>query len=239
MRGALPEREDSDAPRARGTTSNLLTRVASAAVLIAIVVPAMIVGGVFLEVVVAVAFVLGAWELLGLLRRLPAAAPVWAVGALAGVYLGAGLASVLGLDHWPGPGVRLLGIVLGAVVATDTLAYFTGMAAGPRRHPFFPAISPKKSVEGAVGGVAGAVVVVGIAGPLAVGMNAGLAVGLGFLVGIAGEAGDLLESALKRQAGAKDSSRLIPGHGGLLDRIDGLLLAGMAAYLLLVVTGFR
>jgi phosphatidate cytidylyltransferase len=238
MRGALPARREADAPRAPGVTSNLLVRVASAAILAAVVIPALIVGGPLLDAVVAVAFGLGAGELLGLLRRLPGAL-AWGLGLFAYLYLGAGLASVLGLDHWPGAGVRLLGIVVGAVVATDTLAYFAGTAVGSRRHPFFPAISPRKSVEGALGGVVGAVAVAGVAGPLALGMNAALAVGLGLLIGIAAEAGDLAESALKRCAGVKDSSRLIPGHGGLLDRIDGLLLAAAAAYVLVTAAGFR
>jgi phosphatidate cytidylyltransferase len=242
MRGALPARREADAPTARGTTSNLLIRVASAAVLAAIAIPAIIVGGPLLDAVVSLAFLLGAWELQSLLRRLPAA-PAWGIGVLAYLYLGAGLASILGLDHWPGSdpgvGVRLLGIVLAAVIATDTLAYFTGTAAGQRRHPFFPAISPKKSLEGALGGLIGAVAVTGIAAPLVLGMNAGLAVGLGLLTGIGAEAGDLAESALKRRARVKDSGRLIPGHGGMLDRIDGLLLAALAAYVLLTAAGFR
>lgn len=241
MRESLPASREAGTAAARPSNSNLPIRIASAAVLLAVVIPALIVGGVFLDVLVGVAFAVGAGELLGLLRRLSRGVAWW-LGPLAYLYLAAGLASVLGLEHWPGAsagvGVRLLGIVLGAVVATDTLAYFTGTAVGRRRHPFFPAISPRKSVEGAVGGVVGALAVAAIAGPLVLGMSVPLGVGLGLLVGLAAEAGDLLESALKRRAGVKDSSRLIPGHGGLLDRIDGLLLAAAAAYLLLSLSGF-
>jgi phosphatidate cytidylyltransferase len=164
-----------------------------------------------------------------------------AAGLGGGLYLGVGLGSLLGLYHWsgagPGVGRDLVAIVVGAVVATDTLAYFTGHALG--RHPFFPSISPRKSVEGAVGGAVGAMLVAGIAGPLVISLNPFAAVGMGLLIAVAAEGGDLAESALKRQAGVKDSGRLIPGHGGLLDRLDGLLLAGPAVYCLLVLISFR
>jgi phosphatidate cytidylyltransferase len=164
-----------------------------------------------------------------------------AAGLGGGLYLGVGLGSLLGLYHWsgaaPGVGLGLVAIVVGAVVATDTLAYFTGHALG--RHPFFPSISPRKSVEGAVGGAVGAMLVAGIAGPLVISLNPFVAVGMGLLIAVAAEGGDLAESALKRQAGVKDSGRLIPGHGGLLDRVDGLLLAGPAVYCLLVLIAFR
>jgi phosphatidate cytidylyltransferase len=164
-----------------------------------------------------------------------------AAGLGGGLYLGVGLGSLLGLYHWvgaaPGVGLDLVAIVVGAVVATDTLAYFTGHALG--RHPFFPSISPSKSVEGAVGGAVGAMLVAGIAGSLVISLNPFAAVGMGLLIAVAAEGGDLAESALKRQAGVKDSGRLIPGHGGLLDRLDGLLLAGPAVYCLLVLIAFR
>ncbi|MGD0370530.1 MAG: phosphatidate cytidylyltransferase [Candidatus Dormibacteria bacterium] len=190
-----------------------------------------------LEVILPIA--LGAGMVAGVLFHSPWEG--WAAGLGGGLYLGIGLGSLLGLYHWPGaaPGVglRLVAIVVAAVVATDTLAYFTGHALG--RHPFFPAISPKKSVEGAVGGAVGAVLVAGIAGPLVISLNPVAAVGMGLLIAVVAEGGDLAESALKRQADVKDSGRLIPGHGGLLDRLDGLLLAGPAVYCLLVLIAFR
>jgi phosphatidate cytidylyltransferase len=275
--GALPRRR-----------MNLFPRVASSAVLAALVAGMIYVGGIPLDVLVGAAAALGAWELASLLARCPVPAPRWLVVALAvwlaeravlpgaggnlevilpaalaagmvagvvlnspwegsaaglggGLYLGVGLGSLLGLYHWsgaaPGVGLDLVAIVVGAVVATDTLAYFTGHALG--RHPFFPSISPSKSVEGAVGGAVGAMLVAGIAGPLVISLNPFVAVGMGLLIAVAAEGGDLAESALKRQAGVKDSGRLIPGHGGLLDRLDGLLLAGPAVYCLLVLIAFR
>ncbi len=269
---------------------DLLPRLASGVVLVALVAGLLVLGGIPLDLLIGAGSVLGAWELCDLLSRLPAPAPRWLVigltvwlaeravlpgaggstelilvaavlaGMVAGVllripwagwaaglggglYLGIGLGTLLALYHWPGAaagvGLRLLAIVVGAVVATDTLAYFAGRAAGRHRHPFFPSISPQKSLEGAIGGLIGSVLVTGIAGPLVLGLNPAWAVVLGVLVAVAAEGGDLVESALKRQAQVKDSGRLIPGHGGLLDRIDGLVLAGPAVYCLLVLIGFH
>ena len=267
---------------------NLLPRVLSGAVLIAIAVAAIILGGIPLDVLVGAAAAACGWELADLLRRIPVPAPRWLVVGLAvwlaeravlpgaggnlevilpaalaagmvagvllhspwegwaaglggGLYLGIGMGSLLGLYHWPGAatgvGLRLLAIVAGAVVATDTLAYFTGHAFG--RHPFFASISPRKSLEGAVGGAVGAILVAGVAGPLVISLNPFAAVGIGLVIAVAAQGGDLVESALKREAGVKDSGRLIPGHGGILDRTDGLLLAGPAVYCLLILISFR
>lgn len=125
-------------------------------------------------------------------------------------------------------------LVLVAIVwGFDTGAYLTGRAIG--RHPFFPWISPKKTMEGVAGGLAVAIVTTGIA--LAVtGADWLPAIVLGPVVGACAQAGDLAESLLKRAAGAKDSGSLIPGHGGILDRVDSFLFAApvLAAYVALV-----
>jgi phosphatidate cytidylyltransferase len=130
--------------------------------------------------------------------------------------------------HWEhGREAALLLIVV--VVASDSAQYYAGRAFG--RRPLAPALSPKKTVEGAAGGlVAGAVALALVghwwwpAAPLA------LRAGLGAVLVVLGITGDLFESMLKRAAGVKDSAALIPGHGGVLDRIDALLFAAPVYY---------
>lgn len=112
----------------------------------------------------------------------------------------------------------------------DTSAYFVGGAFG--RHKLAPAISPAKSVEGAVAGLVGAALA-GVLLGLAVGMPPLLVGGYGLVIGCATVVGDLVESLIKRQTGVKDSGVLIPGHGGLLDRMDSLLLCAPVAVLYL------
>jgi phosphatidate cytidylyltransferase len=111
----------------------------------------------------------------------------------------------------------------------DTFAYFSGLAFG--KHKLYERISPKKSWEGAVGGVAGALVGAFLVRSFALpqlGVAAALAVALGGSV--LGPLGDLSESMAKRAAGVKDSGRSIPGHGGVLDRIDALLFVAPWVY---------
>ena len=127
----------------------------------------------------------------------------------------------------------ILLLVLG-VWSFDTGAYMVGRQIG--RHKFLTHISPSKSIEGVIGGlVATSVVTALMLGAL--GQNALGGVALGPLLGLAAQAGDLAESMLKRAAGAKDSGTLIPGHGGVLDRIDSFLFAGpvVALYVIALV----
>lgn len=118
-------------------------------------------------------------------------------------------------------GPRLLLFALGITWASDTVAYFVGRSFG--KHPLAPKISPRKTWEGSVGGLAGSLLI-------AYAFHFWLTIPLphllamAFLGNIAGQMGDLLESACKRSAGVKDSGGLLPGHGGILDRIDALIL---------------
>ena len=130
-------------------------------------------------------------------------------------------------------GPRALFLLMLTVMVSDTAQYYTGRAFG--RRPLAPAISPKKTIEGAVGGLRvrhGAVRrrrrVVAAGDAAAVPRSA-----LGLAIVALGIAGDLFESMLKRSAGVKDSSALIPGHGGVLDRIDALLFAAPVYYIVL------
>ena len=129
-------------------------------------------------------------------------------------------------------GSRLLLCLAASVFAFDTFAYAVGRTIGRRR--LAPQISPGKTWEGLIGGSAGALAAGALLSLWVDLPVTGLAL-LAALVGLAGQAGDLLESALKRAVGTKDSSQLIPGHGGVLDRIDSFttaLPAGLALLLL-------
>jgi phosphatidate cytidylyltransferase len=119
--------------------------------------------------------------------------------------------------------------VLAAVVATDVGAYFCGrLLGGPR---LWPRVSPNKTWSGLIGGITAAALVAAVFSSFAPGSSA-LHLGLsGALLGLAAQAGDLAESALKRRFGTKDTSGLIPGHGGFMDRVDGLATASVAAAL--------
>jgi phosphatidate cytidylyltransferase len=123
------------------------------------------------------------------------------------------------------PGLWVMGLLL-LSWACDSSAYFVGGAFGRTR--LAPTISPKKSVEGAVAGLVGACVA-GVLLGLVAGRSPVLMGGYGLAIGVATIVGDLVESLLKRQMGAKDSGVLIPGHGGLLDRMDSLLFCAPVA----------
>jgi phosphatidate cytidylyltransferase len=149
-------------------------------------------------------------------------------GVFAAVYIGMPLgmlAAVQGLRGWP---ATLL--LIGTIVVSDSMQYYTGRLLG--RRPLAPAISPKKTVEGAIGGVISGTAFLALVGARILPFSGyGQLIVLGVLVVVFGICGDLFESRLKRTAGVKDSSSLIPGHGGALDRVDALLFAAAPYYL--------
>lgn len=165
----------------------------------------------------------------------------WLAAVGGAIYIGFALGFYVALLQWrPGDqryGMLLVLVPAAAVVASDTLAFVVGSVAG--RHRFFPHLSPRKSVEGAVAGLLGAVATAAVLGPPLLGVAPLLAALLGLAVGVAAQAGDLAESALKRQAGAKDAGGLIPGHGGLLDRLDSLLVVAPIAYFFDLAVGLH
>ena len=124
-------------------------------------------------------------------------------------------------------------ILLLIIWASDTAAYFSGKSLG--RHKLAPMISPKKTVEGLIGAIAGALVVT-LLFHRRMGMTPLSAAGAGAVIGLLGQVGDMIESIGKRVCGVKDSSSLIPGHGGILDRIDSFILT--APFLSYYLTGF-
>lgn len=113
--------------------------------------------------------------------------------------------------------------------ACDTSAYFVGRALG--RHKMAPGISPGKTWEGAVGGLIGAVAVgLGVAWLFKLPIGVLQTFGLSLAIALFAQVGDLVESLFKRNMGAKDSGKALPGHGGMLDRIDSVVFAGLVVY---------
>jgi phosphatidate cytidylyltransferase len=153
---------------------------------------------------------------------------VWAAGGV--LYAGIAFLSPALLRRDPQWGFIALLFLFATVWATDIFAFLCGRTVGGPL--LWPRVSPKKTWAGAIGGLAG-----GIAAAVAVAYASGLrsaaVAGLmGLLLSILAQAGDLFESAVKRRFGAKDASQLIPGHGGLMDRLDGFLVAAFAALLI-------
>lgn len=150
------------------------------------------------------------------------------------IYLGLPLGTFVALHAMAGREVVLL--LLATIIVSDSAQYFTGRLFG--RHKLSPAISPKKTVEGAVGGfVLAPLVMAAVATWWLPGRTTGWVLLVGLAIVGLGIAGDLFESLLKRSAGVKDSSTLIPGHGGVLDRIDAMLFAAPVFYVLLKYGG--
>lgn len=129
-------------------------------------------------------------------------------------------------------GREWLYLALFATFGSDTAAYFLGKAFG--RHKLAPRISPGKTWEGTIAGIFGAVIIsllFTLPTPLQLPLSYGQAILLGVLISIFGQIGDLAESLLKRNTGVKESGNLMPGHGGLLDRMDSVVFAGVVVYL--------
>ncbi|KPL67191.1 hypothetical protein SZ64_03220 [Erythrobacter sp. SG61-1L] len=223
-------------PQAAKPKADLRVRVISALVMLLVAGVAFWLGGTVLDLFIAAVSFLTLIELMKLVE-LATESPVRRIlGTIAGViYVGAAAVSLIVLPPF------LVGVVVGIVICTDTGAYFAGRRFGKRK--IAPAISPSKTWEGLMGGMAAAglfasmalgfiVLVASALSPERPGipwpaMLAGA--GIGAILAIAAQAGDFLESWLKRKAGVKDSGTLIPGHGGVFDRVDGLLPVAIIA----------
>jgi len=207
----------------------LLPRVVSAVILGPLLLAAVWIGFPWIDLVAAIAAPLMIGEWLRLTRRRPVAR----AGLIA--YSIAAVLALLWLRHQPAFGRETILWIVACVWATDIGAYFIGSYAGGAR--LAPSISPSKTWSGLVGGASATAVVSALCG-LAVGAGETLTLALtGVGIALVAQAGDLLESAQKRQAGVKDSGRLIPGHGGILDRIDGLIAALVFISLIRLATG--
>ncbi|MBK1623670.1 phosphatidate cytidylyltransferase [Afifella marina] len=158
--------------------------------------------------------------------------PLWL--ALGVLYAGVPSVALLALRADAETGRLVLFFLLFVVWVTDIAAYFGGRAIGGKK--LWPRVSPSKTWSGAATGAAGALVV-GILFAVFTESRWASAIGAALILSVAAQLGDLGESAMKRRFGAKDSGRLIPGHGGLMDRIDGLYAAAVVA-VLLALSGF-
>ncbi len=155
--------------------------------------------------------------------------------ALSLFYAGASGLSLAFLRGADASGLIAILFLFAVVWATDILAYFVGRAIGGAK--LAPSISPGKTWSGAFGGAAGGVLG-GIGVALAAGLgNLALLTLVALLLSIVSQIGDLFESGVKRRHGAKDSGRIIPGHGGVMDRVDGLVAAAFALYVIGAATG--
>lgn len=153
---------------------------------------------------------------------------------VAALYIGYGGESLALLRHLPRGWAWLL-LLLICIWMADSVAYFVGRSLqGPK---LWPTISPSKTISGAIGGLVGSVAGAVIFGSIALpGHRWSSWIMLGLVISVTGQLGDLVESAYKRSAGVKDSGTLLPGHGGMLDRIDSLLFA--APFALYVITTY-
>ena len=147
------------------------------------------------------------------------------------------LASHLVLLHTLENGAHWLIILTGVTAGSDTGAYYVGTAWGKRK--LCPQISPNKTVEGGMGGIGGGVLAALLLAALFPVKAGFLSIAvLAVVLSVAGMVGDLLESVIKRGTGTKDSGALLGGHGGILDRVDSLILAGPVLYYILLYSGF-
>jgi len=164
------------------------------------------------------------WQLFQSQRAAPTAD--WALTVVGGLYIGWMGGHLIALREMP-DGAQWLLLPLVITWSADTGAYLVGSTWG--RHKLIPRLSPGKTWEGTIGGGLTGILV---GGPLAAVFGKGVLDGLalGALIGVASPLGDLGISMMKRQVGAKDSSHLIPGHGGMLDRIDSILFTVVVGY---------
>jgi phosphatidate cytidylyltransferase len=228
-------------PAPGGQGKDLTTRLVSAAVMLAVALTALAIGGVVLDAFIALVALAAFAEFVALVLKGTPSLPLRALTILAGAaYFGLAAAVLIGAGKF------LLVLVIGIAVFTDTGAYAAGRTIGGPK--VAPSISPSKTWAGIAGGMVASAAwvfawVFAIDAPAMwprfdVGLNLSLentagGIALGAFLAVVAQVGDFFESWLKRRAGVKDSSRLIPGHGGVFDRIDGLvpvvLVAGAIA----------
>jgi phosphatidate cytidylyltransferase len=155
----------------------------------------------------------------------PPTAALWAAAGV--VYASTVLICPILLRSDPRLGFAALSVLFATVWSTDIFAYLIGRGFGGSL--LWPAVSPKKTWSGAAGGLAGGVVAGALVAYASAGTHPVAAGVLALILSVAAQGGDLLESSVKRRFGAKDTGALIPGHGGVMDRVDGFLVAALVA----------
>jgi phosphatidate cytidylyltransferase len=213
---------------------NLALRVVSALVLAPLAVGAAYLGGWFFVLFWALAAVVVLWEWIGVTAS--GQSGERAIWIVAGVGYSAVLllAPVL-LRRDESDGFLALVFLFAVVWSTDVLGYFGGRALGGPK--LAPSISPKKTWSGAVAGTLGAMALTAAGARYIGGFNITAIAVLALILSIAAQLGDLMESKIKRHFGAKDAGHIIPGHGGLMDRLDGFWAAALAACLIGLARG--
>ena len=205
-----------------------MLRVVSAAVLAPIAIVAAYLGGWVFAVFWAAAAAAVLWEWIKLVKG-----SGWKVAGI--FYAGVLLMAPLILRRDAELGFLTIMLLFAVVWTTDVFAYFAGRAIGGPK--LMPAVSPKKTWSGAVVGTAGAMIAAVLVANLFGSFNRTAIAGIALLLSVVSQLGDLLESWIKRRFGAKDASQLIPGHGGVMDRLDGFWAAALVACLIGLLRG--
>jgi phosphatidate cytidylyltransferase len=198
--------------------SNLALRVASAAVLGPVAVAAAYFGGWAFALFWAAAALAMAWEWTRMVSG-----PAWVMTGI--VYAAAMFVAPVILRGDPAFGLLSILLLFAVVWSTDIFGYFGGRSLGGPK--LMPAVSPKKTWSGAIAGTLGAMIVAVLIANLFGSFNTIAIAGVALLLSVCGQAGDLFESWVKRKFNVKDSSQLIPGHGGAMDRLDGFWAAAV------------
>jgi phosphatidate cytidylyltransferase len=239
--GVEPANRPVGATPALAGRSNLALRVASSLILAPLALVLAYLGGwpftIFWSI--AAAIVLSEWLMLVVGRNpfvlFPWSGAQWLWALCGAVYAGVLLAATLVLRADVSLGFAAIVFVFAVVWGSDIVAYFVGRAVGGPK--LMPRVSPKKTWSGAVGGTLASIILGVLVAKFAGLGNLGAVALMALVLSVASQAGDLLESALKRHFDVKDSSGLLPGHGGLMDRLDGYLTAVVAAALIGLARG--
>lgn len=208
--------------------NNLALRIASAAVLGPIAVAAAYFGDGAFALFWAAAALAVAWEWIRMVSG-----PVWIMSGI--VYAAAMFLAPVILREDPTLGLLSIVLLFAIVWSTDIFGYFGGRSIGGPK--LMPAVSPKKTWSGAIAGTLGSMIVAVLVARLFGSFNAVAIAGVALLLSVCGQAGDLFESWVKRKFNVKDSSQLIPGHGGAMDRLDGFWAAAVVGCLVGLARG--